>query len=79
MKGKKNSSKLLESKRQLLEAIMYGHNQRENPATRETQIVIITRTFRVLEDIWQNCGPEEVWNCIKSQGRRCRPPRKQST
>lgn len=74
MKGKKRTARVDQAKRQLIAAIMHPHNQKENPIDRETHIVIITRTFRILEKVWQNCGSEEVWNCLRSSDHRARPP-----
>ena len=66
VRGKRNSSKFKQSKRQLLVAIASRHNHKENPVDHETQIVVITRALRVLEQVWKSCGPEEVWNCLRS-------------
>lgn len=74
MRGKKNSARFEQAKRQIIIAIMHDHNHKENPVTRETQIIVITRAFRVLERIWKSCGPEEVWNCLRSQ-EKATPPR----
>ena len=59
--GKKLTAKFYRLNRQIIESIIH-----KNDGSREVQIVIITRAFRILEDVWKNCGSEEVWNCIKS-------------
>ena len=61
------------SKRDLFELMLYGHDAREYPAGRDAQIVIITRSFRILENIWNSCGAEEVWRCIRSRERKGMP------
>lgn len=63
--GKKFSTKIYRFNRQIIEAIVENDGQ-----SREVQIVIITRAFRILERVWKDCGSQEVWNCIKSQNNR---------
>lgn len=69
MRAKRQPERRLNrSRRQLIAAIVLEHNQKENPVDLETQIVIVTRAFRILERIWKTCGPEEVWKSLSSEG-----------
>jgi hypothetical protein len=50
----------------MIDAIVLGQNQKENAVSKETQIIIITRAFRILEGVWQRCGSQMVWETIRS-------------
>lgn len=67
---KENSSKFKDAKSQLIKSIAREQDQRENPVSHETMVIIITRTFRMLEKVWDSCGSGEVRRCIQSHERR---------
>ena len=57
-----------------LRVLLKQHNQKENPVSRETAIVLITLWSRILEQIWTSCGPDEVYKVICSTDHKYKKP-----